>query len=150
MKFDVLVSCPVVCHPASQSPQRGSLPRCVAFGLLKGGRRKATSFKGCSFLNLNEGTAFPPPFQGAALTPSFDRTSIPSKGIALKSGVGFFFSMLWSIETGCPCAVDEGHPVSIDHNKMMTMGEEGFEPPTPWFVATCSSPLSYTPMSLYR
>jgi hypothetical protein len=49
MKFDVLVSCPVVCHPASQSPQRGSLPRCVAFGLLKGGRRKATSFKGCSF-----------------------------------------------------------------------------------------------------
>jgi hypothetical protein len=31
---------------------------------------------------------------------------------------------------------------------MMTMGEEGFEPPTPWFVATCSSPLSYTPMSL--
>ena len=25
------------------------------------------------------------------------------------------------------------------------MGEEGFEPPTPWFVATCSNPLSYRP-----
>ncbi len=25
-------------------------------------------------------------------------------------------------------------------------GEEGFEPPTPWSVATCSSPLSYTPL----
>ncbi|KAF5774555.1 putative ribosomal protein L2 [Helianthus annuus] len=24
-------------------------------------------------------------------------------------------------------------------------GEEGFEPPTPWFVATCSNPLSYRP-----
>ncbi|TYH50077.1 hypothetical protein ES332_D10G179900v1 [Gossypium tomentosum] len=25
------------------------------------------------------------------------------------------------------------------------VGEEGFEPPTPWFVATCSNPLSYRP-----
>lgn len=25
------------------------------------------------------------------------------------------------------------------------VGEEGFEPPTPWFVATCSTPLSYRP-----
>ena len=23
--------------------------------------------------------------------------------------------------------------------------KEGFEPPTPWFVATCSNPLSYRP-----
>nr|NP_569676.1 hypothetical protein PsnuCp071 [Psilotum nudum]NP_569702.1 hypothetical protein PsnuCp097 [Psilotum nudum]BAB84265.1 hypothetical protein [Psilotum nudum]BAB84291.1 hypothetical protein [Psilotum nudum] len=27
----------------------------------------------------------------------------------------------------------------------LIMGEEGFEPPTPWFVATCSDPLSYKP-----
>jgi hypothetical protein len=25
-------------------------------------------------------------------------------------------------------------------------GQEGFEPPTPWSVATCSSPLSYKPL----
>eukprot|EP01018_Ginkgo_biloba_P037102 Gb_40557 [translate_table: standard] len=25
------------------------------------------------------------------------------------------------------------------------VGEEGFEPPTPWFIATCSNPLSYRP-----
>ncbi|KAI3502959.1 hypothetical protein L1887_31389 [Cichorium endivia] len=25
---------------------------------------------------------------------------------------------------------------------------EGFEPPTPWFVATCSDPLSYRPHSV--
>jgi hypothetical protein len=25
-------------------------------------------------------------------------------------------------------------------------GQEGFEPPTPWSVATCSSPLSYRPL----
>ena len=25
------------------------------------------------------------------------------------------------------------------------VGEGGFEPPTPWFVATCSNPLSYRP-----
>jgi hypothetical protein len=25
------------------------------------------------------------------------------------------------------------------------VGEEGFKPPTPWFVATCSNPLSYKP-----
>ena len=25
------------------------------------------------------------------------------------------------------------------------MGEKGFEPPTPWFVATCSNPPSYKP-----
>ncbi len=25
------------------------------------------------------------------------------------------------------------------------VGEEGFEPPTPWFVTTCSNPLSYRP-----
>jgi hypothetical protein len=29
----------------------------------------------------------------------------------------------------------------------VSTGEEGFEPPTPWSVATCSSPLSYTPLS---
>jgi hypothetical protein len=29
-------------------------------------------------------------------------------------------------------------------------GKEGFEPPTPWFVATCSSPLSYKPCSLFK
>ena len=28
------------------------------------------------------------------------------------------------------------------------LGKKGFEPLTPWFVATCSSPLSYTP-SMY-
>ena len=28
------------------------------------------------------------------------------------------------------------------------VGEEGFEPPTPWFVATCSNPLSYRPHSV--
>jgi hypothetical protein len=28
-------------------------------------------------------------------------------------------------------------------------GEEGFEPPTPWSVATCSSPLSYTPLQAF-
>ncbi len=27
----------------------------------------------------------------------------------------------------------------------MVVSEEGFEPPTPWFVATCSNPLSYRP-----
>ena len=26
-------------------------------------------------------------------------------------------------------------------------GQEGFEPPTPWSVATCSSPLSYKPLT---
>ena len=26
-----------------------------------------------------------------------------------------------------------------------TLGNKGFEPLTPWFVATCSSPLSYKP-----
>ncbi|KAK8271298.1 hypothetical protein V6Z11_D11G252300 [Gossypium hirsutum] len=25
------------------------------------------------------------------------------------------------------------------------VGEEGFEPPTPWFIAACSNPLSYRP-----
>jgi hypothetical protein len=30
----------------------------------------------------------------------------------------------------------------------MTTGQEGFEPPTPWFVATCSSPLSYKPVPI--
>ncbi len=29
--------------------------------------------------------------------------------------------------------------------RLLKTGEEGFEPPTPWSVATCSSPLSYTP-----
>ena len=29
--------------------------------------------------------------------------------------------------------------------KGKVVGEEGFEPPTPWFVATCSNPLSYRP-----
>jgi hypothetical protein len=29
-------------------------------------------------------------------------------------------------------------------------GEEGFEPPTPWSVATCSSPLSYTPSTAFN
>src|SRR3989337_279253 len=27
----------------------------------------------------------------------------------------------------------------------LVVSEEGFEPPTPWFVATCSNPLSYRP-----
>lgn len=29
--------------------------------------------------------------------------------------------------------------------KSVKMGEKGFEPLTPWFVATCSGPLSYRP-----
>ena len=29
--------------------------------------------------------------------------------------------------------------------KGKVVGEEAFEPPTPWFVATCSNPLSYRP-----
>ena len=28
-------------------------------------------------------------------------------------------------------------------------GKEGLEPPTPWFVATCSNPLSYKPNTRY-
>ena len=28
------------------------------------------------------------------------------------------------------------------------LGKKGFEPLTPWFVATCSSPLSYKPFIL--
>nr|YP_009294542.1 hypothetical protein Aspa_146 [Asparagopsis taxiformis]AOM66025.1 hypothetical protein Aspa_146 [Asparagopsis taxiformis] len=27
-------------------------------------------------------------------------------------------------------------------------GKEGFEPPTPWFVAMCSNPLSYKPLTI--
>ena len=30
-------------------------------------------------------------------------------------------------------------------NNNLTLGKKGFEPLTPWFVATCSSPLSYKP-----
>gem|GEM_PF-2264106 len=33
-----------------------------------------------------------------------------------------------------------------DLDDLIKTGEEGFEPPTPWSVATCSSPLSYTPL----
>ncbi len=33
-------------------------------------------------------------------------------------------------------------------NHIIKTGEEGFEPPTPWFVATCSNPLSYRPHSV--
>jgi hypothetical protein len=28
---------------------------------------------------------------------------------------------------------------------ILVLGKKGFEPLTPWFVATCSSPLSYKP-----
>ncbi len=31
-------------------------------------------------------------------------------------------------------------------SKIYITGKEGFEPPTPWSVATCSSPLSYIPL----
>ena len=31
------------------------------------------------------------------------------------------------------------------NNYCIVLGKKGFEPLTPWFVATCSSPLSYKP-----
>ena len=43
------------------------------------------------------------------------------------------------------------HPKIICENyrifnlKSLILGKKGFEPLTPWFVATCSSPLSYKP-----
>ncbi len=38
------------------------------------------------------------------------------------------------------------NPTSSFFTLDLETGEEGFEPPTPWSVATCSSPLSYTPL----
>lgn len=37
------------------------------------------------------------------------------------------------------CSMAQKKPMGL------IVGEEGFEPPTPWFVATCSNPLSYRP-----
>ncbi|GER30100.1 phosphate transporter 1 [Striga asiatica] len=36
-------------------------------------------------------------------------------------------------------------PEALSRPFWPVVGEEGFEPPTPWFVATCSNPLSYRP-----
>ena len=50
----------------------------------------------------------------------------------------------------CPIQTDQKCTNSKDGAcafKIIEMGEEGFEPPTPWFVATCSGPLSYTPLT---
>ena len=35
--------------------------------------------------------------------------------------------------------------VNLRINIIRVLGKKGFEPLTPWFVATCSSPLSYKP-----
>ncbi|PPD67340.1 hypothetical protein GOBAR_DD35779 [Gossypium barbadense] len=47
---------------------------------------------------------------------------------------------------GCPSAT---HLPQLHRERSfsfgLVVGEEGFEPPTPWFVATCSNPLSYRP-----
>lgn len=34
--------------------------------------------------------------------------------------------------------------------KIKKTDEEGFEPPTPWSVATCSGPLSYTSLTVMK
>ena len=41
-------------------------------------------------------------------------------------------------------------PKGFNVNSKFLSGKKGFEPLTPWFVATCSSPLSYKPLKSYN
>ncbi|MCD9644659.1 hypothetical protein HAX54_033062 [Datura stramonium] len=57
---------------------------------------------------------------------------------------GFFVMLLILALLFCPSLAEEelqGRSTSL----LGRLGRGGFEPPTPWFVATCSNPLSYRP-----